>query len=68
MSRSNNYHHYPINPTMDASAGFMIMAVLAGLLCLRRRRCPMPASPPSPEERRAEDAALLALETWREGL
>ena len=27
---------------MDASAGLIITAVLAGLLCLRRRRCRMP--------------------------
>lgn len=27
---------------MDASAGLIITAVLAGLLCLRRRRCPEP--------------------------
>jgi len=53
---------------MDASAGLIIMAVLAGLLCLRRHRCPMPANPPSPEELRAEDEAFVELEAWREGL
>ena len=29
---------------MDASAGLIITAVLAGLLCLRRRRCPEPVT------------------------
>lgn len=53
---------------MDVSEGIMIAAVLTGLLCLRTRRCPMPATPPTPEERRAEDAAVLDTETWRDGL
>lgn len=53
---------------MDASAGLIIMAVLAGLLCLRRHRCPMPVNPPSPEELRAEDEAFMESELWKDGL
>lgn len=54
---------------MDVSEGIMIAAVLTGLLCLRTRRCPMPATyTPSPDELRAEDAAVVDTETWREGL
>jgi hypothetical protein len=46
---------------MDASAGLIIMAVLAGLLCLRRRRCPEPTA----EERRDQMAVLMQCEVER---
>lgn len=45
---------------MDASAGLIIAAVLAGLLCLRRRRCPESA-----EEHRAQNEILMNLELER---
>lgn len=44
---------------MDASVGLIIVAVLAGLLCLRRRRCQ------TPEERREQNEILMNLEVER---
>lgn len=44
---------------MDASAGLIIAAVLAGLLCLRRRRCADPAV------RREQNEVLMQIEVER---
>jgi hypothetical protein len=44
---------------MDASAGLIITAVLAGLLCLRRRRCA------DPVVRREQNEVLMHMEVER---
>jgi hypothetical protein len=54
---------------MDASAGLIIAAVLAGLLCLRRRRCPEPEVPqPEVTEEEMQTYCRLSAESqiWSE--
>jgi hypothetical protein len=53
---------------MNAADAGVIAAIVLGLLCLRRRRCPDSGTDETCDERRAEDQAVCDLETWREGL